>query len=76
MLGFGDGSIDITAGKGRDGAGDTDLREEKDDLLLWLTTLGGFIGSGTEVGVPGADGTGEPIDALGVSAIAVAICAR
>lgn len=26
-------------------------------------TLGGFIGSATEVGVPGADGTGDPIAA-------------
>jgi hypothetical protein len=30
-------------------------------------TLGGFIGSATDVGVPGADGTGEPIDVLGGS---------
>lgn len=64
MLGFGDGSMGMTAGSGREGAGDTDLREENDDRLLWLTTLGGFIGSGTEVGVPGADGTGDPMTAL------------
>lgn len=60
--GFGDASIGITAGKGIDGAGETDRRDdEKDDLRLWLTTLGGFMGRATEVGVPGADGTGDPI---------------
>lgn len=64
--GFGDASIGITAGSGIEGAGETDRREEeKDDRRLWLTTLGGFIGSATEVGVPGADGAGEPTDAFG-----------
>lgn len=67
MLGFGDGSMGITAGNGRDGAGETDLRDENDDRLLWLTTLGGFIGSGTEVGVPGVDGTGDPTAAFEAS---------
>lgn len=37
-------------------------RDEKDERLLWLTTLGGFIGKATDVGVPGAEGTGELID--------------
>jgi len=60
--GFGDGSMGITAGKGIDGAGDTERREENDDLRLWLMTLGGFMGSATDVGVPGADGTGEAAD--------------
>lgn len=60
IFGFGDGSMGITAGSGNEGAGETDLREEKDERRLWLTALGGFIGRGTEVGVPGADGTGEP----------------
>ncbi len=32
-------------------------------------TLGGFIGKAIEVGVPGADGTGEPIDTLGTASI-------
>lgn len=32
--GFGDASIGITAGRGIDGAGDTDRREEKDDRRL------------------------------------------
>ena len=63
MGAFGEGSMDITAGRGIEGAGDTDLLEEKDDRRLWLTMLGGFMGSGNEVGVPGAEGTGEPMDA-------------
>ena len=33
----------------------------KDDLLLWLIVLGGFIGNAKDVGVPGQDGTGDPI---------------
>lgn len=54
----------MTAGRGIEGAGETERRdEEKDDLRLWLMTLGGFMGSATEVGVPGAEGTGDPIDA-------------
>ena len=53
----------MTAGSGMDGAGDAERRDESDDLRLWLTTLGGFIGSGTELGVPGADGAGEFSDA-------------
>jgi hypothetical protein len=53
----------MTAGRGIDGAGEADRREdEKDERRLWLTTVGGFIGSVAEVGVPGADGTGEPMD--------------
>lgn len=44
-----------------DGAGEGDrLAEENDDLLLWLMTLGGFIGKATDVGVPGVDGAGDP----------------
>lgn len=54
----------ITAGRGSDGAGEADRRDENDERRLWLTTLGGFIGSGNDVGVPGADGTGEPTDVL------------
>ncbi len=52
----------ITAGRGMEGAGDAERREEKEDRRLWLMTLGGFIGKATEVGVPGADGTGEPTE--------------
>jgi len=65
--GFGD-SIGMTAGSGKDGAGETDLlidiagdEAPKDDRLLWLTTLGGFIGSAMDVGVPGQEGPGDPI---------------
>jgi len=54
----------MTAGSGMEGAGETDRLEEKDERRLWLTTLGGFMGTANEVGVPGADGTGEPIDVL------------
>lgn len=61
--GLGDASIGMTAGRGMEGAGEGERREEKDDLRLWLITLGGFIGRGSELGVPGAEGTGELIDA-------------
>ena len=39
----------------------------KEDLLLWLMTLGGFIGNAKDVGVPGHDGAGDPIALLEVS---------
>lgn len=65
LYGFGDASIGITAGNGSDGAGETerriDIDDPNDDLLLWLITLGGFIGRATEVGVPGQEGTGDPM---------------
>lgn len=57
--GFGEASIGITAGRGIEGAGETERREENEDLREWLMTLGGFMGSAIEVGVPGAEGTGE-----------------
>lgn len=57
---LGEGSIGITAGRGIDGAGEGERLDEKDERLLWLITLGGFIGRAIEVGVPGAEGTGEP----------------
>jgi hypothetical protein len=49
----------MTAGRGMEGAGETERLDEKEDRRLWLMTLGGFMGN--EVGVPGADGTGEPM---------------
>ncbi len=52
----------MTAGRGIEGAGETERRDENDDLRLGLITLGGFMGKAMEVGVPGADGTGDPID--------------
>lgn len=65
---MGEASIGITAGNGNDGAGDADRLIDiagddapKDDLLLWLMTLGGFMGNANDVGVPGHDGPGDPI---------------
>lgn len=56
------GELGITAGRGIDGAGETDRRSEgddpKDDRRL-CDVGGGFIGSANEFGVPGADGTGD-----------------
>ena len=53
----------LTAGNGMDGAGDTERRiageELKDDRRLWVIA-GGFIGSASDVGVPGIDGAGDP----------------
>ena len=74
MYGFGDASIGLTAGKGIDGAGEADRLiegdEPKDDFLLCEITLGGFIGSAKDCGVPGADGAGEPIAKGALSAAA------
>ena len=52
----------MTAGSGMEGAGEGERRDEKEDRLLWLMTLGGFIGRASEVGVPGCDGAGEDTD--------------
>jgi hypothetical protein len=61
----------ITAGSGIDGAGETErLEDEKDDLRLWVITLGGFIGRATDVGVPGAEGAGEPTATPGTASTA------
>lgn len=54
-----------------DGAGETERREENDDLREWLMTLGGFIGRAIEVGVPGAEGTGEPTAIFEASSVAI-----
>ncbi len=71
VYGFGDASMGMTAGRGNEGAGEADRRMDiageaapKEDLLLWLMVLGGFIGRARDVGVPGQDGTGEPIALL------------
>jgi hypothetical protein len=71
--GLGEASMGITAGNGKEGAGEADLRIDiagedapNDDRRLWLITLGGFIGIAIDVGVPGHEGTGEPI-VFGVS---------
>lgn len=56
-----------TAGKGKDGAGDADLRKEgeepKDERRLWVIAGGGSIGRGVVKGVPGLDGAGDAIGA-------------
>ena len=64
-LGEADG---ITAGSGMEGLGDTErltevpppICEPKDDRRL-CEVGGGFIGSASDCGVPGAEGAGEPI---------------
>ena len=78
LYGFGEASIGMTAGSGNEGAGEADLRMDiageaapKEDLRLWLIVLGGFIGRAREVGVPGQEGTGDPI-----FPISAASCAR
>lgn len=84
MYGFGDASMGMTAGNGSEGAGDADLRIDiagdaapKEDLRLWLMVLGGFMGRAREVGVPGQEGTGDPIAfEVGSAAICAPICAR
>jgi hypothetical protein len=53
-----------------DGAGETERLEENEVLRLWVTTLGGFIGRAIDVGVPGAEGTGEPIATPGTASTA------
>ena len=51
------------AGRGREGAGETDLLidgdELKDERRLGVKA-GGFIGKGNDIGVPGAEGVGDP----------------
>jgi hypothetical protein len=68
--GFGDASIGITAGSGIDGAGETERLDEKEERRLCVITLGGFIGRAADVGVPGADGTGEPTATPGTASTA------
>lgn len=61
--GLGDFSIGRTAGKGIDGAGDADRRtegEEPNDERRLCEISGGFIGSASDVGVPGIEGAGDP----------------
>lgn len=53
----------MTAGKGSEGAGDTDRRiegdEPNDERRLCEVGAGGFMGKARLCGVPGTDGTGE-----------------
>ena len=54
-----------TAGRGNEGAGEADLRNEgedpKEDRRLWVRVGGGSIGRGVVNGVPGFDGAGDAI---------------
>lgn len=58
------GEFGITAGSGIEGAGDADRRIEGEDPnedLRLCEVGGGFMGRANDWGVPGADGTGDPI---------------
>jgi len=69
--GFGDFAIGRTAGKGIDGAGEADLRmagDEPNEERRLCEMAGGFIGSASDVGVPGIDCAGDPGAIEGVSA--------
>ena len=62
----------ITAGRGREGAGDTERRmdgEEPKEERRLCEVGGGFIVAIREVGVPGAEGDGEPITGAELSLI-------
>jgi len=53
----------MTAGRGKDSAGDVERRIDGDDAAPnddRRLCDGGFIGRGSEVGVPGAEGSGDP----------------
>lgn len=73
--GLGEFSMGRTAGNGIDGAGDADRLidgdEPKEDRRL-CEMAGGFIGSASEVGVPGIEGAGE----AGAKRASEAMCAR
>lgn len=56
--------LGITAGRGSEGAGETDRLidgEEPNDERLLCDVGGGFMGNARLCGVPGAEGTGDPI---------------
>ena len=59
------GELGITAGSGMDGAGEAERRIEgedpKDDRRLCEVGGGCMFGKASDCGVPGIDGTGEPI---------------
>ena len=64
---FGDGtSSGLTAGSGRDGAGDAERRidgEDPNEERRLCDTGGGSIGRFEAIGVPGVEGIGEAIAA-------------
>ena len=56
-------SIGLTAGRGRDGAGEADRLMDGDDPnedRRLCETGGGSMGRGVAMGVPGFEGAGEP----------------
>jgi len=55
------GEFGITAGNGMEGAGEAERRDEPNDVRR-LCDVGGacIVGSASDCGVPGMDGTGEP----------------
>jgi hypothetical protein len=59
----------MTAGRGIDGLGETDLRTdcEPNDERLLCEVGGGFMGNARDCGVPGADGLGDPTASAAIS---------
>lgn len=59
------GEFGMTAGRGMDGAGEAERRmdgeEPKDERRLCEVGGGCIVGRASDWGVPGIDGTGEPI---------------
>ena len=60
---LGEKSIGLTAGSGKAGDGEVDLRDEPNELLRLAASIGGFIGRENDVGVPGVEGAGDAITA-------------
>ena len=60
---LGEKSIDLTAGSGKAGDGEVDLRDEPNELRRLAASMGGFIGRENDVGVPGVEGAGDAITA-------------
>jgi len=66
------GEFGMTAGRGMDGAGEADRRidgdEPKDERRLCDVGGGCMVGRARDCGVPGIDGTGDPIARFGSAA--------
>jgi len=58
------GEFGMTAGRGMEGAGEAERRmdgdEPKDERRLWDVGGGCIVGSASDCGVPGIEGTGDP----------------
>lgn len=67
----------LTAGSGNEGAGEADRRiagdEPNDDRLL-DAVIGGSIGRGVAIGVPGFEGAGEAIASPAALAVEECLC--